>query len=217
MAHKALTKTGDCRASFTTFSPKSFLVVVVIFSFVQQYFSLWLMYLVYHTERVFNERPDRPQTKTTPQLPPPAQQLFGHSVPPRPPETGKQAYSAQDLQKADTPWSLQPDPEPGSPYLAIRKGVRDPAQHQPLSFCARADLQPDGLGACAKQTCVCLQNTLWMWPESQFIHRNQSSAANTSVRQTIEPLILWERNHQLLVEFSISNVWCAASIVQMHT
>lgn len=77
--------------------------------------------------------------------------------------------------------------------LAIWKGAHDPAQHQCLSFCARADPRPDGLGAYAKQTCVCLQNTLWMWPVSRFIHRNQSSAANTSARQTIEPLILWER------------------------
>lgn len=50
MANKALMKTGNYRASFATFSPKSF-SVVVFFSFVQQHFSffffLWLMYLVY--------------------------------------------------------------------------------------------------------------------------------------------------------------------------
>lgn len=48
MANKALMKTGNYRASFAIFSPKSF-SVVVFFSFVQQHFSffLWLMYLVY--------------------------------------------------------------------------------------------------------------------------------------------------------------------------
>lgn len=38
-ANKALMKTCNCRASFTTFSPKSFLVVV-FFGFVQQQFLM---------------------------------------------------------------------------------------------------------------------------------------------------------------------------------
>jgi len=121
------------------------------------------------------------------------------------------------VQKADSPRSRQRDPEPGPPHLVTWKGVRAPAQHQFLSFWARAGLRPAGLGACAKQTCACLPAKCWVDVARGPVYSQKSKLSCQCSSKTIEPLILWERNHQRPVEFSIYKAWCVAPLVQTRT
>lgn len=190
MANKALMKTGNYRASFAIFSPKSF-SVVVFFSFVQQHFSffLWLTYLVYSNWAEFYWAPRQVTTEDNFTTPVTRAAALGLAIRSHPCCHGQKIGlfcpgSAQGRYPgiaAAGRWARTPSPG------RLGRSARPDSAPVPQLLC-----QSWSATRCTRSMCwanLCLPaKYLWMWPASRFIHRNQSSAANTSVRQTIEPL-----------------------------